>query len=639
MKITVDEPLISTDVDHLIRTIAERKKVPLNELRETCNIDKKNLDKWISVLEDEGYIAVEYGIRGTYVHWKSDVDASEGYVKEPTEYEEPVEEYEPVPDTESHEPEPPQEEEHAETVEEEPAETKFSQEEPLEEQEEPDPEELLSHYLAKKREGQSPDAKNIRSNILSNLEDERPSEAPSPEEPSEKPEELEEEVEEPLKPAGEPEEHEEPDVPEAPDDSDDSEDAGIDFSKFEDEEESEPEETLKPTAEEPERVEAADIRALMSSYVQEINREKQNIANLKKEKDNLYREKFASLEGRMQADLVALTERIIERQNRIANLKEAVLELPDKIDEVERVQEQMDKLKEESQDALARTRQKAEAYISHVIESRDGLKERVDEVESSIREQSKRMADLERTTISIDSRSEKIRNAVERSKAQVEAMNREMTDLESDLTRLDEMKSDVEDMKDAIRDTVAGHGEELASLENELEEIGKVEQWVAEYIRDYESKIGDIERYVSRSDEELQDLKHSAESLYMKKYLGELAHMTDDYEEGIEEAATEEKDIDLRMSESKERIAGLLKESREMMKKLQGEVADDDYSSVLAKVKRRTARAKKVVEEKSQEREKLVEDAVKTRKSKRSEKTKRAKAKVKSKPKSKKKKK
>ena len=40
-KITVDEPLISTDVDNLIRTIADRKKVPLHELRRICSIDKK----------------------------------------------------------------------------------------------------------------------------------------------------------------------------------------------------------------------------------------------------------------------------------------------------------------------------------------------------------------------------------------------------------------------------------------------------------------------------------------------------------------------------------------------------------------------------------------------------------------------
>ena len=68
-KVTVDDALISTDVDQLIRTISERKRVGLRELEKSCSIESKTIDKWLKVLEEEGYITIEYGLTDTYVVW------------------------------------------------------------------------------------------------------------------------------------------------------------------------------------------------------------------------------------------------------------------------------------------------------------------------------------------------------------------------------------------------------------------------------------------------------------------------------------------------------------------------------------------------------------------------------------------
>ena len=39
------------------------------------------------------------------------------------------------------------------------------------------------------------------------------------------------------------------------------------------------------------------------------------------ENRRLYREKFATMEGKMQADIVVLTEKILEKQTKVAELK------------------------------------------------------------------------------------------------------------------------------------------------------------------------------------------------------------------------------------------------------------------------------------------------------------------------------
>ena len=68
-RITVNDALISTDVDRLIRMISERKRVSLSELEHSCQMDKRAIDKWVRVLEDEGYISIIYGLTGTTILW------------------------------------------------------------------------------------------------------------------------------------------------------------------------------------------------------------------------------------------------------------------------------------------------------------------------------------------------------------------------------------------------------------------------------------------------------------------------------------------------------------------------------------------------------------------------------------------
>lgn len=597
-KVTVDEPLISTDVDQLIRTLAERKKVALNELRQTCRIDRKTMDKWIAVLEDEGYISIEYGLGGTYVIWKEngaihseapkEVKPVEEAIAEPSE----PEPLEPLPETEVSEAPVTEEvvpEETAITESEEKAE-----DEVVATEAEPEPEELLRDYLARKKDG-SADIDSVKSNILTSLKETGKDDAradkiaaevaPEPEaaEPADV-EAADEVEEEPAAEGAEPE-------PSGP--------ARV--------------ETMKPAREAPPN--AAEIRQLMNSYLAEINREKAHVEALKKERENLYREKFATLEGKMQADIVVLTEKILEKQAKIAELKERVLELPDKVDELEKVQSQLDSLRREGREALERTKRKAQEYVDNVSSSRGAMEGRIGEIDDALSKQNSRLKQLESITASLDSRSSKLKETIEDAKSQVETLNSTISALATDLQQVEQAKGGIRAMTEEIKGTVAAHGEELEALEQELDGIARMEQWVEEYVGDYEAKVEDIESYVARGDEELAQVREAAESLYMKKYLGELAEMAGSYDAELGGAVSKEKEIEQKISASSARISELVRDSQEMIRKLRGDVnAAPDYDEVHARIKDRTAQVKTIVAEKRQERAKLVEDSSKTRK-------------------------
>ncbi len=588
-KITVDEPLISTDVDNLIRTIADRKKVPLNELRRVCKIDKKNMDKWIAVLEDEGYINVEYALGSTNIIWKGlqESPAEESYTSEELpESKSPDESYEEDGVAE-------------EEAEEKPEEDKgeLSDELPLEESKEEevfvkfgpgeDPEELLSKYLEKKKEKSKTGTRDLKSSILTSLEAEDVTPQP-PEEPVEEiePEPVEEEPEDSKREVV----YDEPEV-------------------------------LKPTEkdEDVERRMSADVRELMTAYLEEINKEKVRIEKLKKEREDLYREKFATLEGKMQADIVAFTEKILEKQEKLSQIRESVLELPDKVEEVERLHKQMEELKKEGRAALERTRKKADEYVDSIGQSKEEIKGRIKELNTEMEQQSQRVEALEEARDSMDERSQKLTEALETTKAKVDEINSVMSGLMDDLQEVERIKTEITDRKEEIKETVAAHGDELSSLLEELKGISRLEQWVQEYVRDYQNKIESIEDYVSKGESELMELKEASESLYMKKYISELESMTEAYGNELDDAVRKEKKIEQMIVESHSRITELARESQDMVKALQDDVSETkDFDQMLKRVRERTARAKEMVEEKEKERSELEEEVEKTRKSKRS---------------------
>ncbi|MFA6531091.1 MAG: hypothetical protein WCT31_05130, partial [Candidatus Micrarchaeia archaeon] len=72
-RVTIDDDaLISTDVDKLIKAISSKKSVELGELVRETGIGRKNVDKWIHVLEEEGYVHIDYKFTQTYVSWAAE---------------------------------------------------------------------------------------------------------------------------------------------------------------------------------------------------------------------------------------------------------------------------------------------------------------------------------------------------------------------------------------------------------------------------------------------------------------------------------------------------------------------------------------------------------------------------------------
>ncbi|MBI5046489.1 hypothetical protein HZC07_02035 [Candidatus Micrarchaeota archaeon] len=604
-RVTVDEPLISTDVDRLIRTVSERQKISLVDLRLACNIDKKTLDKWLAVLEEEGYISIEYNLGATYVVWNGETASPPSQIPSPGQLQIPAPEAPSPSEDQSLLPAEVQPADHLESP---LQEEQKPMEKPMEETSiatpsikvtpfDQEPEELLSQYLARKRENRAPE--DLKASILTSMSDQSGSH---------------------------------PQNFSSSDSDFSSSNSSTSASQFVSDDSTIdrvldetvdrelptqiPQKTFSaPTIRSTEKKD--DGRELLNSYVREINQEKAEIEKLKQAKNSLYQNKLASIERKAEADLVNLTESILEKQSKISELKEKVLELPDKIDELQKVQDQMNRLRTDSRVTLENAKEKVSEFLDRIENSKIDLDGQIARLKNILESETSKLSQLQSITASADSQIETLNSAMEQAHSQVETLNRTIYDLNSNLKKISETKDSASAALSDLKSGVSMHGEELSSLESELENISRVEHWIKEYLTDYEKKVDQIEDYVAKSDDELAELKESAESVYLDKYLTELESISDTYQGELDDAVSQEKDIDKSIVQSKTRIMKLVKDSKDLVRKLRGEGSSGrNFDSISAMIKEKAKKLKGLVEEKERERGKLVEDSKDARKTK-----------------------
>jgi hypothetical protein len=363
-----DESLIITEVDRLITTISEAKRITLEELQQVCKIDKKSTDKWVRVLEDEGYVNIEYKLGATYIVWKSNETEENTSIVSEKESEE-VREIEEKVDS---------------VVVEIPKQ---------EEADQSNGEETLAQPIEEEVALTKIDTKEDDYKVKTSFEEKE-----NEEKVVEKPQKTEEIAQK------------------------------IVAKEVADVEE---EEIKSPTLEN-------EARDTIAHFIKEINQEKELISKYKLEKQALHQEKIINLERKVESDLGAITELILEKQGRIAKIKESIAKVPNKIDQIQEVHEQIIKAKEESQKALNRLKNQNDIILDEIEENKNEMEAKLNEIEAKAEDARERLSKINgadrETLLSI--------NALEERAAEIEKITKRLSD------NLSEIKEEVQKAKE-----------------------------------------------------------------------------------------------------------------------------------------------------------------------------------------------
>lgn len=586
-RIITDDALISTDVDKLIRAIAERRKLSLVELQRLSGIRSKNdLDTWVRVLEDEGYVRVEYGLTGTYVSW-----TGSPYYQKPVEEPQPKKEekpYEQPPAQEMRQPRLSGEKQMAEETAKVETGVNHESQEELQPQanEDKSPEELLEEYVKAKRNSEyvwqqergHDEEPELKRNIVRNLED-----SVSGEKEVEEKDDVPETGPEPLIS----EETEEP--KQTP--SIDKEGVPAVLSVYDD-----------------------DVRELMAAYMEEMKEERERLEQLKRKKEMFYREELKNLQKMSETDLLSFIDAVLMQEKKLLELREEVLQLPEKVDGALKVRNELRTLSEQAKASARNARSRVEELALSLKVSENDLHDRISDIRELIQGNEKKISALESLKESIDGRTEKIAMSMDAVRSKVDELKGMLETLEQYLKETQRAKEDVDRALAEMRGITTQKQSELESVESELEDLTKLSAWIREYANDYDSKIAEIDEYVAKSEKDITMLKQAAQAAYLKKYLAELQGLSEKYEERLDAAVKTEKEINAEIEKSKDRIAQLVRESQKIIERLAKETREADYAEAKRKAEGRGNRLKRLVEEKSTEKKSISESIRKKKK-------------------------
>lgn len=625
---------ISTDVDKLIKTVSARKRIDIRQLEQESGIKRVDIERWLGLLEEEGYVKIEYNFTNTYIVWVGE-EMPETNVTE-IEYEiTPGATETKIQEIKFKEPSriP------MESIEQNKEEIKIEEnvEDNIQEDDAKLKENILENITDDAKEERSEEMygnAQVNTSVDADVESMQDDDSDKKEAAIVKNEnEHEYEVGNEYEENGDYEEAlETSDEYELPESKISKRKERLEQTRVKQMEFTEKEQEKKeveqkvdaenfkrtvtsiPTAKAEERIEKKKMKDLVDDYLEQIAKQKADIESLRQEKTKLYKNRYVPLETKVESDISSLTEKVLEKQAKILELKEKILELPDKIEEVEKLNRTMNLIQKEGRAVMANSKEKINQFLREITETKQKINAKVDSCKELMNKENQKVMQLDEVSTEITNSIGNINSTLSETKTTIENLNQSVDNLLRELQEASEMKVEIAEVTNRIRGDVRKKTTELEGLEQELGETAKIEDWVRNYIDDYETKVSKIQEYVAGSEQELDSLREAAEAEYMKKYLNELEGLTKMYELESEHVGGEERNIDDRMDIAKKKLDELLNKSKEMIKRLHDETADlEEFEPLVKKTAEKTEKAKKIIVQKQTERGRIVEE-INTRK-------------------------
>ncbi|MBN2122156.1 hypothetical protein JW721_03805 [Candidatus Micrarchaeota archaeon] len=354
------------------------------------------------------------------------------------------------------------------------------------------------------------------------------------------------------------------------------------------------------------RSQTGKLRARLEDYLQLIREGKRELNSLETEKEKIHREGFLSLEKDFEASLDNIEYALLEKEKRILEAKERFSSIPEKIGTLNEIQESLSGFDSDARELLSKTREDLDSRWSRLQEVGEELSEELAKGEDEAMHERSRMMQLRDMLQSIDHAESQLRETLVSSRSVIEEMEEKVRDVEDSLETLSDSRALLEERIEGIRSALERKMRGLDELRTQMEQIEEVESWFREYSEDYESKMDELQQYVQESEEELSHIKKAAELEYVKRYLGELEGTEQKYRDNLGALEMEEASIDEKISEVRSRIKQLMRESSELMSKYrQMTEGGAGFEEMVATAKSKSRVQLRTIEEKARQRGKL----------------------------------
>ncbi|MEW6528272.1 MAG: hypothetical protein AB1391_00120 [Candidatus Micrarchaeota archaeon] len=563
-KIIVDDALISTDIDHLIKYLSSKKRVEINTLAHELKTKVDIVKKWMDILEKEGYVRIEYKLLHEFVVWTGEEEMFEISKLVQDEIKHDIKE----------------------ELFERPSPSKpINSQEKIEKINLDDIDSYHGHRCIKSDEFEIAERANrIIIEKLDNHSKDR----------------LEDRLEDHL---------EEDRLEECLEDH--SENHPRDYSKqktststierinapdtnlpvelpTEPTEKSDKKTSKKKDIDSENEIEIISLKKLLSKYIKEIADQKSNIKLLEAEKEKLLNEKYTPLENKFKTAYDSVVEKLFEKESRIEELKERVIELPSKIDNLAQTETALQHIKQDAKDTMLSNCEKMERLEQSLREENERLQNEIDKIKFEANVKKSKIIEIAKTIGELREREQKLKKEIIEFNCELGEMNKGIASTYNLIIELSKDNTELSKGLENAETTLNERIQKISEMYSKIDDAKKTEAIIGQYVQyinNYKEKISDIENYVEQSEKDLAKLKEYAEIKYIRNYLAELDNISSTYGQELELVDAQEKNVEERINETRNKLNNLLKESRELVKSLEEKTSGKEFKKLVHEVK------------------------------------------------------
>ncbi len=313
----------------------------------------------------------------------------------------------------------------------------------------------------------------------------------------------------------------------------------------------------------------------LQKKLQEINEQARGISELKGNKENLYREVLEPLENKFEAELDVISDKLIEKEQAILSLQQRAINLPNVVEDMEGNYMKLAELEEE----VKRTFDDSSIRIDELLDELRGLHgdsyEKIGEARRKLHDEVVGLDDMQGKLSELQTLEAEARERVNEAKARIAEQNQMLDAVTGSLEGLNEAQTDIAGNISTTRGSIEKQLAALKDMEKEISRISQVDNWVSTHKSEYESKIDEFAGYVKESEKDYEKLRGAVEANFVRRYLKELKEKTSAYEFELEQAIAKEKSIDEKIVEPRQKLQQLIGEGRELADAFESGAASD----------------------------------------------------------------
>ncbi len=307
-------------------------------------------------------------------------------------------------------------------------------------------------------------------------------------------------------------------------------------------------------------------KSRIQKYLQQIEEKKAEITQLKAEKHKLLEEVYKPLEIKIETQVGAISERIIEKEKALIELEEKIGQLPDKTKKLDKEQEKVIKLEEQSRENLKVITKQIDSVLYDVNIIKKEIEESVSENMQKIEYEFQKLEEMQQTFGKIDDAKKQIEAYMGKIEEEIKKQQQMFSMLNASVEELEIVQEETQVKAGTINEKLEKEKQKLDVLTQEIEKLDSLEKWIKDYRYEYENKMHEFSEYLRNNATDFDRLKKEIDQDFLNRYMEMLEKTFEEYETELDGVQTIEKTIDTKIQNSKKKIAQLMKNAKKLMK-------------------------------------------------------------------------